>query len=664
MINTQVLKGNLIRQDYSTAFTLNQYDKNISYKINLIEVNGNGYTLDSSDVVTIEWQKPNGQPFLQTSNIVKGDTYITLLTPEAISQFAGNGSYNIIITNGDARKGTIKREYSVIANSMRSGTSSEDVIGDSIIELQALVNTVQTYDSRLEEKASKTDIATTNARIDTFTALTEGSTTGDAELADGRNVNGKTYTNIGGAIRAISSGDALAENSISLKNLDSDLKLICDYIDLGLELQQGYIEVGSNTITENAGYQTLRCPCKEGEKYSVDGYVVGSTKALVNFYNANGSYLNRLEKVDGATYKNYKFTVPANVASFSVTSRSTGTGGFSPVIRKLKVFSVTEQKAYVTSSIENCYSNVYTVYAKRYTYNSETYIKVMFHYTNDLDMIILFKNCGQSSLLQLYNIYTCSREGTFGDFTKTTTTIKTSYSDWVGAFKILATNNIDGDSLDTVTFTGGWYGYNGGQAGSKTATLESINVYVDGKTLDNDSTLGGYEFKLIVKNLIQASNTKKSDGTGRNVLRETITYLIKGDGKIEISNNIEALEDITIKEYYGIQVDNAGKYIDSLIYLNDISKKADLTSYNSNGTKDSPCRRFVGIGGTDYVTAYVEDEGLGKFNYVAKNTATAWNSNYKKSYFNLVRGIDLVLTEGQGTYWKGGYIFSSGEMGI
>ena len=96
--------------------------------------------------------------------------------------------------------------------------------------------------SDLEEKASKTDIATTNARIDTFTALTEGSTTGDAELIDARNVNGKTYTNIGGAIRAISSGDALAENSISLKNLDSDLKLICDYIDLGLELQQGYIE--------------------------------------------------------------------------------------------------------------------------------------------------------------------------------------------------------------------------------------------------------------------------------------------------------------------------------------------------------------------------------------------------------------------------------------
>ena len=48
----------------------------------------------------------------------------------------------------------------------------------------------------------KNDIQTQKARIDAFTSLKEGSTTGDAELIDGRiGANGVTYDNIGGAIR-------------------------------------------------------------------------------------------------------------------------------------------------------------------------------------------------------------------------------------------------------------------------------------------------------------------------------------------------------------------------------------------------------------------------------------------------------------------------------
>ena len=47
-----------------------------------------------------------------------------------------------------------------------------------------------------------TEQAALSARMDTFTRLEEGSTTGDAELADGRvGADGKTYENIGGAIR-------------------------------------------------------------------------------------------------------------------------------------------------------------------------------------------------------------------------------------------------------------------------------------------------------------------------------------------------------------------------------------------------------------------------------------------------------------------------------
>lgn len=53
-----------------------------------------------------------------------------------------------------------------------------------------------------DDTSIKNDIQTQKARIDTFTSLKEGSTTGDAELIDGRiGDDGVTYGNIGNAIR-------------------------------------------------------------------------------------------------------------------------------------------------------------------------------------------------------------------------------------------------------------------------------------------------------------------------------------------------------------------------------------------------------------------------------------------------------------------------------
>ena len=54
----------------------------------------------------------------------------------------------------------------------------------------------------VKKKATKDEVAIERARIDAFTSLNEGTTTGDAELIDGRiGVDGTTYNNIGNAIR-------------------------------------------------------------------------------------------------------------------------------------------------------------------------------------------------------------------------------------------------------------------------------------------------------------------------------------------------------------------------------------------------------------------------------------------------------------------------------
>ena len=63
-------------------------------------------------------------------------------------------------------------------------------------------NVIEEIDKQIETKANQTDLDIERSRIDNFTTLQEGSTTGDAELIDGRvGVYGITYTNIGSAIR-------------------------------------------------------------------------------------------------------------------------------------------------------------------------------------------------------------------------------------------------------------------------------------------------------------------------------------------------------------------------------------------------------------------------------------------------------------------------------
>ena len=171
MINTQVLKGNLIRQDYTTAFVLNQGDKGVPFKIELLE-NGAPYILQSTDIVTIEWLKPNGSPFLQDTGITKGDTYVEITTPEAISQSSGSGTFNIIISDGTTRKGTIKREYKVVSTSLRPGSVSEGVITDAITELRnlntKLAETVQNNQEIINSNsaATKSDIASVNSSLE------------------------------------------------------------------------------------------------------------------------------------------------------------------------------------------------------------------------------------------------------------------------------------------------------------------------------------------------------------------------------------------------------------------------------------------------------------------------------------------------------------------
>lgn len=78
-------------------------------------------------------------------------------------------------------------------------TTTNDV---NILALQTNKADKTEVDTLATVKANQTDLLVERARIDSFTALSAGSTTGDAELIDARvGADGVTYDNAGGAIR-------------------------------------------------------------------------------------------------------------------------------------------------------------------------------------------------------------------------------------------------------------------------------------------------------------------------------------------------------------------------------------------------------------------------------------------------------------------------------
>ena len=278
MISTQTLKGNLINQDYSIAFTLSQGDKGVPFRVELLE-NGTPYTLLSDDIVTIEWLKPNGNPFLQEGNIKYGTNYIEFTTPEAIAQCNGSGSFNIIISNSDVRKGTIRREYKVVPTSMKPGSVSEDTITDAIAELRELsveiadivqnnqdlinrnqvatqgqVNTINTnindINSSMEEKANITKVNNIQEQINNLVIHGDGNQ--NLEVVQARtNQKGVQYNTLKNLLDEINSNVKLGD--FSNGGFTSEENRFFE-TDKAIRTNYFYIEEGYFKLKINNGY--------------------------------------------------------------------------------------------------------------------------------------------------------------------------------------------------------------------------------------------------------------------------------------------------------------------------------------------------------------------------------------------------------------------------
>ena len=154
---------------------------------------------------------------------------------------------------------------------------------------------VNELNAQYKEKANITDLAVERARIDNFTSLPEGSTTGDAELIDARiGANGVTYTNLGNAIR-------------------NQINAIVGYIS------------ASNTLTIDDSFTgkiiSVEISAFKGQlidiEVSCDASVLSNTYKLpVGFVTTDGQTINEVYKI--TPNKTYALKINYNIKTIKV----------------------------------------------------------------------------------------------------------------------------------------------------------------------------------------------------------------------------------------------------------------------------------------------------------------------------------------------------------
>lgn len=227
----------------------NEGNDTIPYGITDMEVQEDG-------TVTFTWQVSRG------ATIFKGNTFAVLCAKKVRDDGTITNEWNSRIGSFIVAKGI--EPLSSIAE-----VPEIDIISQLLLvakQTNAKAETNINQSSQLLEKAEglgylKEDFDVLEARMNQFTSLKEGATTGDAELIDGRiGYDGKVYENIGGAIRG-----QVSELKSDLDEHREEFYCVYNHFDKDNVLASTYYK--SSGTGSNAGYCAEKIKVKKGVKY-------------------------------------------------------------------------------------------------------------------------------------------------------------------------------------------------------------------------------------------------------------------------------------------------------------------------------------------------------------------------------------------------------------
>ena len=212
-------------------------------------------------------------------------------------------------------------------------------IKDIISKLTTNTNNIKNIDSQLDNKANQSDLEVERARIDSFTRLSEGSTTGDAELIDARiGTDGEVYSNVGNSIRT--------QINRMYSNIETyigkSLKYNYDWFD------GGYIDnTNGNLVSNNNWKYTDFIKITDGVKsFGVFTTLEGSYSYNA-FYDINKTFISNFS-VNSST-----IDIPSNAVYFRISSTKNSNTTITNIVETLSEKCNENQAREISKGISN-----------------------------------------------------------------------------------------------------------------------------------------------------------------------------------------------------------------------------------------------------------------------------------------------------------------------
>lgn len=413
------------------------------------------------------------------------------------------------------------------------------------------------------------------------------------------------------------------------------------FINPSVEVDTIYSNLYHNGLNMS-GYNTYTFSLEQGKIYHINTKVIGVNGYAVCYKFKDNEWV--ILEGEYPTYSgvvsDYEFVCGDDCDAIKITTYE-----YTP-----KVFCYDVTSTNIPNALSEIGSSVYKNFVK--FDGEECYVKAKYDDTHD---IVFRINIGGGNLLpDIRYVYLVDNSWALNDDINSSRFIITNPSDIISPHVVSANENGDGDHPTMEYFTGGNHrSDNTGTGGGVTAHNVSFNVYCDGKPVSNDA----FGNKITVKwiNTIAGYNTSKDNGTGREILKEEVTFEIVGT-RINVNITHTALESLNRIEYFGLQM--MCNDMENITYIGG-SNRGSYNPKESSNSGDKNCRTVIISNNTnkDMIEIGIDNIDLGLFSHNSLQYS-AFTTVAKKSYFGIIYdGLPITMSQGDITTLRGYYEF-------